>query len=305
MKKSVKILVVVLCFIILVLITFIVIDKVMNNKDSDKTENAVNIIEEDNNNSISNEVANSTNEIKKSNKIENDDLDEDFNYEFDEPIVSKPNPILKEETYEQPTFELRSENHSFFKDMKYIGQYNKTYLLLEKDDNLYLLDQHAGMERFMYEMISSKLNESTPETYELMVPLKMELPAYEINFVLEKEDEFAKLGITFEQFGTNTLLIRNIPVWIPSDLQSEYLNDIFSNVINNKKANRSVILDELAMTMSCKKSIKANMNISLEEVNELLRKLDECKNPFTCPHGRPTIIKFTKYEIEKLFKRVI
>lgn len=244
-------------------------------------------------------------EIKKSNKIENDDLDEDFNYEFDEPIVSKPNPILKEETYEQPTFELRSENHSFFKDMKYIGQYNKTYLLLEKDDNLYLLDQHAGMERFMYEMISSKLNESTPETYELMVPLKMELPAYEINLVLEKEDEFAKLGITFEQFGTNTLLIRNIPVWIPSDLQSEYLNDIFSNVINNKKANRSVILDELAMTMSCKKSIKANMNISLEEVNELLRKLDECKNPFTCPHGRPTIIKFTKYEIEKLFKRVI
>ena len=237
-------------------------------------------------------------EIKKSNKIENDDLDEDFNYEFDEPIVSKPNPILKEETYEQPTFELRSENHSFFKDMKYIGQYNKTYLLLEKDDNLYLLDQHAGMERFMYEMISSKLNESTPETYELMIPLK-------INLVLEKEDEFAKLGITFEQFGTNTLLIRNIPVWIPSDLQSEYLNDIFSNVINNKKANRSVILDELAMTMSCKKSIKANMNISLEEVNELLRKLDECKNPFTCPHGRPTIIKFTKYEIEKLFKRVI
>ena len=189
--------------------------------------------------------------------------------------------------------------------MKYIGQYNKTYLLLEKDDNLYLLDQHAGMERFMYEIISSKLNESTPETYELMVPLKMELPAYEINLVLEKEDEFAKLGITFEQFGTNTLLIRNIPVWIPSDLQSEYLNDIFSNVINNKKANRSVILDELAMTMSCKKSIKANMNISLEEVNELLRKLDECKNPFTCPHGRPTIIKFTKYEIEKLFKRVI
>ena len=88
-------------------------------------------------------------------------------------------------------------------------------------------------------------------------------------------------------------------------MQSEYLNDIFSNVINNKKANRSVILDELAMTMSCKKSIKANMNISLEEVNELLRKLDECKNPFTCPHGRPTIIKFTKYEIEKLFKRVI
>ena len=241
----------------------------------------------------------------KDGEIKNDDLDEDFNYEFDEPIVSKPIPILKEETYEQPTFELRSENHSFFKDMKYIGQYNKTYLLLEKDDNLYLLDQHAGMERFMYEMISSKLNESTPETYELMIPLKMELPAYEINLVLEKEDEFAKLGITFEQFGTNTLLIRNIPVWIPSDLQSEYLNDIFSNVINNKKANRSVILDELAMTMSCKKSIKANMNISLEEVNELLRKLDECKNPFTCPHGRPTIIKFTKYEIEKLFKRVI
>ena len=207
--------------------------------------------------------------------------------------------------YVGTVMDMCQDRRGIFKDMKYIGQYNKTYLLLEKDDNLYLLDQHAGMERFMYEMISSKLNESTPETYELMVPLKMELPAYEINLVLEKEDEFAKLGITFEQFGTNTLLIRNIPVWIPSDLQSEYLNDIFSNVINNKKANRSVILDELAMTMSCKKSIKANMNISLEEVNELLRKLDECKNPFTCPHGRPTIIKFTKYEIEKLFKRVI
>lgn len=237
-----------------------------------------------------------------------DDSDIEFNYEFSNSDYTKSNKSTeanKTYIYEQSTFDLRDENHSFFKDMKYIGQYNKTYLILEKNDNLYLLDQHAGMERFMYEMILDKLNQPVLETYELIVPIRIELPIYEINLAVENVSEFSKMGIVFEQFGSNTLLIRNVPAWIPSDLQTEYLNEIFSNILNNKKANRAVILDELAKILSCKKSIKANMDISQVEANELLNKLDECKNPFTCPHGRPTIIKFTKYEIEKLFKRVI
>ena len=83
------------------------------------------------------------------------------------------------------------------------------------------------------------------------------------------------------------------------------VNDIINYLIHNQKVSKDILFDNLAKMLSCKKSIKANMGITTLEVQTLLAKLDQCKNPFTCPHGRPTIIKFTKYEIEKLFKRVI
>ncbi len=228
----------------------------------------------------------------------------EFQYQLDT-YPEKREIDYQKDQVEMQTLPLRDEVNTFFSSMKYLGQYNKTYLLLEKEDDLYLLDQHAGMERYMYELISQKFHDDLVSTSELLVPLKIEVPLYEIDLVLSKKDEFAKIGISFEHFGTNTLLIREVPTWIPEYAQVEMVNDIINYLIHNQKVSKDILFDNLAKMLSCKKSIKANMGITTLEVQTLLAKLDQCKNPFTCPHGRPTIIKFTKYEIEKLFKRVI
>ena len=239
---------------------------------------------------------------------------DDFDDEDDDVKVENIQPIVKEEKvidYIEPVvavkqeFDLRESESNFFKSLNYIGQYNLTYLILEKEDNLYLLDQHACMERVMYEKIYSSFENETNEFYELLVPLKMELSSSEIILIDDKTKELEKLGITFEHFGNNTVLVRTLPLWVPEKLQMEFMSDIFSHILTSRFIAKNVLYDSLAKSLSCKKSIKANMAILKEEVQTLLEDLDNCKNPFTCPHGRPTIVHFTKYEIEKLFKRVI
>ncbi len=249
----------------------------------------VNIIEEQND--LSNDSDTFSYEINNGSYQNMEKTDIDINY--------------KKEVVEQVSFEFRDEENKFFSSMNYIGQYNKTYLLLEKDDNLYLLDQHAGMERYMYELIKKEFANDKVLTTELIIPIKIEIPLYEIELVLNKKDEFVKLGIDYDYFGSNVLLIRKIPTWIPEKLKEEFISDIINYIVNNQKITKEILKDNLAKMLSCKKSIKANMNILDLEVKTLLEKLDMCVNPFTCPHGRPTIIKFSKYEIEKLFKRVI
>lgn len=266
------------------------------NKDNQKQINDL-----DNQKNLESEIAVHQSVMKTTRTTDEDPI---FAYEMENP---KPTNQIdyQDHIVEQQTFEFRENTESFFSSMQYLGQYNMTYLLLEKEGDLYLLDQHAGMERYMYEFISSKFKEETPQTIELLIPLKIEVPLYEVELVLSKQNEFEKMGIYFDHFGSNVFLIRQLPTWIPEQLQLEFISDIIHYLINNQKVNKSILYDTLAKLLSCKKSIKANMHILDVEVYSLLEKLDHCQNPFTCPHGRPTIIKFTKYEIEKMFKRVV
>ena len=239
------------------------------------------------------------NSIKESN--------EDFYYE----TVYREEPIIKDDIFIEEKVEFQSfdfitkEKEYNFCDMTYIGQYNKTYLLLEKDDNLYLIDQHAAMERVKYEETINKLKNPTRSFLDLIVPIKLDLSVYEIGLLKNKEKAFEELGIKFEYFGNTSLLIRSIPFWINKNDVDSNLLEVFTTIIYDKGMNRAILFDNLAKIISCKSSIKANMNILADEVKSLLTSLDECKNPYTCPHGRPTIISFSKYEIEKLFKRVM
>lgn len=284
-------------------VSFEKVNSILNNRNNDRFESPADV-EDESENTLIFEKARSVSDkdwIDVSNDIEDET---DFSYEMENDPTKKEIDYRKD-IVEQQSFEFREEKDTFFSSMQYLGQYNKTYLLLEKDNDLYLLDQHAGMERYMYELISKKFKEEHPLAVELLIPLKIEVPLYEVELVLSKTDEFEKLGIQFEHFGSNVFLIRQIPTWIPEKLQTEFISDIINYSINNQKVSKALMYDNLAKMLSCKKSIKANMNILVEEVRSLLEKLDTCQNPFTCPHGRPTIIKFTKYEIEKLFKRVI
>ena len=241
---------------------------------------------------------------------EEDTIEEEFDFgEFDVELedskeTSNNNDSFEEvEQYQQ--IKLTDNQKMLFSDLHYIGQFNKTYLLFEHENDLYLIDQHAAMERFMYEKILKALNEEEVLTYELLIPITIELNSSDIIVLENKLNEFEKLGIKAELFGNTSLIIRQIPTWIPKGLEVEYIHDLVNHLLINHKTGKLIMNDSLAKTMSCKKSIKAHMAITEQEVKELLSKLDTCKMPYTCPHGRPTLVKVTLYEIEKLFKRVI
>ncbi len=235
------------------------------------------------------------------------DEEDDFSYDtsFNEPRYIKEEFRIIDKIDVQ-SFDLgTNDNTNHFSSMRYIGQYNKTYLLLEKDNDLYLIDQHAAMERVKYEETINRLNNPTDSFYDLLVPIKIDLSVFEIELLKDNQKLLDDLGITFEEFGSTSILVRSIPSWINKTNVDVNLQEIFNMILKGSKMSRAILFDNLAKIVSCKSSIKANMYILEDEVKTLLESLDNCKNPYTCPHGRPTVIHFSLYEIEKLFKRVM
>ena len=248
--------------------------------------------------------------IEDSEKIKNNDETlEDWELQFAEANIKFIEPIQKEDIKTEQEqinldFNEKTKERTFFQNLRYIGQYHQTYLLLEDDSSLYLIDQHAAMERCMYEKISKIFKEKDNTCYDLLVPITLEYTKSEIASVLKEKETINEMGISIDEFGDNTIIVRSIPTWIPNDLQVEFLSDIFNHLTNKYIVNKAIMYESLAKSLSCKKSIKAYMQISKDEVLELLKNLDLCEMPYTCPHGRPTLIKYTNYDIEKLFKRV-
>lgn len=213
-------------------------------------------------------------------------------------------PVLKEEVtqYNLDFAELKEEKFSNF---DYIGQLFNTYIILEDGNDFYLVDQHAAAERVNYELILDSLKEESHKKYELLVPINLQYSKRDYLLVLDHLDEIEHLGIELEEFGLNSFNIRVIPNWIFRGREKEFLDQIIDDIIHSKKTEREEFLDSLAINLACKKSIKASDRLSKEEVTTLLKDLEQTKNPYTCPHGRPTIVKLNKYELEKMFKRVV
>ena len=235
-------------------------------------------------------------------------FEEDEIKKDEEVIIQTPENKVEEQKTDVKEFnqiKFQTQNRSFFKNLHFIGRYNETYLLLEDESILYLLDQHAAMERIMYERISNSFIDNNEGCYDLLIPLTIEFSLKEKLLIMENKDKLSSLGITIDEFGNNVIIVRSIPLWIPNGNELEFIHDIIQHLIINEPINKSIMYDSLAKKLSCKQSIKAQMHIREDEVKTLLQDLDKCEMPYTCPHGRPTMIKFTKYEIEKLFKRVI
>lgn len=231
-----------------------------------------------------------------------DESDEDSS-QIDEDIEETNDH--KEEIIQTSIMEEIETDNSFFTKLQYLGQYNLTYLLMEYDNDLYLIDQHAAMERWMYEKISKEFSKTKHEFIELIVPIKLEYSISEINNIINHFEDLKELGITCELFGNNAIIIRTVPTWIKPEYTEIYIRDIINHMLLLNSSPKEKVMDSLAKSLSCKKSIKADTRIRIDEVETLMKNLDTCKMPYTCPHGRPTLIKFTKYEIEKMFKRVI
>lgn len=181
-----------------------------------------------------------------------------------------------------------------------------TYIIAENEEGVYLIDQHAAQERVNYERYMRALRERTTTTTRLLIPITIELSTSDFVILKDNLDVLINMGFIIEEFGVNTFKIEGHPTWILENHEEESVRKIIDLVIINKSSFDPVKFNEsIAITLACKMSIKANMRISHEAQEELLNELVLCDNPYNCPHGRPTIIKFSIYDLERMFKRVM
>ncbi|NMD69562.1 DNA mismatch repair endonuclease MutL [Bacillus sp. DNRA2] len=186
-----------------------------------------------------------------------------------------------------------------------IGQMHGTYILAQNDKGLYLIDQHAAQERIKYEYFKEKVGQVASELQELLVPITLEYSTDEAIKINENIEELEKVGVFLEEFGLNSYIVRSHPVWFPKGEEKEIIEDMIEQLLMMKKVDIKKLREEAAIMMSCKGSIKANRHLRNDEIQALLDKLRTTTDPFTCPHGRPIIIHFSTYELEKMFKRVM
>lgn len=187
-----------------------------------------------------------------------------------------------------------------------IGVALGTYIIAQNEEGVYLIDQHAAQERVNYERYLKALKESVVSTTGLLFPITIELSSSEFLIVKNNLEVLLNMGFKVEEFGVNTFAFKEHPTWLKSGYEEESIHKIIDILIgNNGKFDRVKFNEHIAITLACKMSIKANMHIGPEAVEELLNELVCCDNPYNCPHGRPTIIKFSIYDLERMFKRVM
>ena len=181
-----------------------------------------------------------------------------------------------------------------------------TYIVCENENGVYLIDQHAAQERINYEKYSYELSHPSSNTIDLLVPIVIELPMNEFLIIKKNIDIIKNLNINIEEFGSSSYRITSHPTWFPQNNPDIVIRNIIDQVIDNEKNfDLAKFNKNLAATIACKASVKGNTRITIHDMESIIDQLRKCNNPFNCPHGRPTIIEFTKYELEKMFKRSI
>ena len=238
------------------------------------------------------------NEIVES-KIEKEEKPEIIQTEFD---LS----INEEQTdYEEPK-ELII-NKELKKLVLYpVGLALGTYIIAQNEEGVYMIDQHAAQERINYEKYLKALKEEKTTTVAPLFPINIELNSSDFITVQENQSVLTDMGFVIEEFGYNTLTIKEHPTWLKEGYEEESIRKIIDSIISiGDRFDRVKFNEHIAITLACKMSIKANTRISTEAMEEILNELVETDNPYNCPHGRPTIIKFTIYDIEKMFKRAM
>jgi DNA mismatch repair protein MutL len=228
--------------------------------------------------------------------------------EYDKPVIeeSKMSFNMNEESsgYETviDTQEVKNEKPSLLHP---IGLAMGTYLFASDEECVYMIDIHAANERINYEKLLNALKESVVHKTSMLFPITIEFTKNEFMTIMEKKEFITNLGISFDEFGVNTIRVYEHPTYFREGYEEESLRRVFDLIVSiDKDFDRVKFNEQLAINLSCKMSVKANTFIGSLEQETLLKRLFECEFPYTCPHGRPTIIKYTKYELEKLFKRV-
>ncbi|MBR0127362.1 MAG: DNA mismatch repair endonuclease MutL [Firmicutes bacterium] len=207
-------------------------------------------------------------------------------------------PVVREEE-----FHAQPSKPFDFDDLTIIGSLFDTYILAFAGDSFFMLDQHAAHERIFYEKLKGQYESKEKASQQLMIPLNFNVSAD----VVMTEDKWLpvieNMGYNAEFFGNNTYLVREIPAFMEMREAEDFLNDLFNQFSDRPDMQNQAVLDKIIMR-SCKSAVKGGDKLTASEIDSLIEQLKRCDNPFSCPHGRPTFVKMTKYEIEKMFKRV-
>ncbi|MDK0652760.1 DNA mismatch repair endonuclease MutL [Clostridium perfringens] len=191
-----------------------------------------------------------------------------------------------------------------FPKLRVIGQFNKTYILAEYDSTLYLIDQHAAHEKILFEKYSSDIAKKRVEIQPLMIPLVVTLPTEDYLYYDENKEIFEKAGFKISDFGDNSIRIEEVPYFLDKLNPTELITSMINNLKKMGTGETVEVKYNKIASMSCRAAVKANDVLSILEMENLIEDLRYINDPFHCPHGRPTIIKFTSYELDKKFKRI-
>ncbi len=187
-----------------------------------------------------------------------------------------------------------------------IGLALGTYIIAQNDDGVYMIDQHAAQERINYEKYLKALKEKEITSIAPLFPINIELAPSDFVCIQEHMDVLTNMGFVLKEFGLNTYIVKEHPTWLKEGFEEESIHKIIDSIIiMGNKFNPVKFNEHIAITLACKMSIKGNTRISIEAMEELLNELVLTDNPYNCPHGRPTIIKFSIYDMEKMFKRAM
>ena len=249
--------------------------------------------------------------LRKSEEIDTADFDEMYAKTFGNRPINEDEKLKQDENNAADILE-NTENVSVFEEIeeykkptyKFIGIVFNTYIILEMDKEMYILDQHAAHERIMYEKVKKNYYSDTDKDSQmLLLPDVITLTHKEMDIAKENMEMFEKAGFTLEEFGENTIKLSGVPtICVDLDTKELFLEtlDEINTVARTAKQEKE---EKFIATVACKAAVKANMVLTKEEVDSLMDKLLQLPNPFTCPHGRPTVIKMTKYDIERKFAR--
>lgn len=192
-----------------------------------------------------------------------------------------------------------------FPALSYIGQLHGTYLIASNEEGLYLIDQHAAHERINYEYYFERFGKPVEASQELLLPITLEFTPADAERIRSRMHLLEQVGIVMEPFGGQTFLVRSHPYWFPKGEETDIIQEMTDWVLSEKAPDIAKLREASATMCSCKASIKANQRLTAAEAETLFVRLGTCRQPFTCPHGRPIIIRFTTYDLEKMFKRVM
>ena len=234
----------------------------------------------------------STKEDEKETKTEIDNTENNGEYQIKDEDLNDNISVFEDiEEYKKPTY-------------KFIGIAFKTYIILEMNNELYIMDQHAAHERILYEKVKKNFySKKENESQLLLLPDIITVTNKEMSIAKDNFDLFEKAGFIVEEFGENALKVSGVPdVCIDLDTKELFMEtlDEINTIARTAKQEKE---EKFIATVACKAAVKANMALTEEEVKSLMDELLELPNPFSCPHGRPTVIKMSKYDIERKFAR--
>ena len=192
-----------------------------------------------------------------------------------------------------------------FPKLKVIGQFNKTYIIAEYDSVMYLIDQHAAHEKVYFEKYKKSIEEAKVEIQPLVLPILLELTLDDFAYFIENKEVFKEAGFKAEEFGDDSVRISEVPYFLGKLNAKELFLSIINNLRNLGSGKTTEVKFNKIASLACKAAVKANDVLNVLEMEKLIDDLRYLDDPFNCPHGRPTIIKFTSYDLDKKFKRIL